>query len=150
MYRCAETAGWIIQTAVTRKAKVRSKSAWGKGTEGLLDDINEKKIFEIRSSPGVLMGAQKFTDFRWIVPPCFTKVIDNLQIIHQSKALIELCLKKFSLIFSDHFEKSYKTPNVQNVQNPYREGWLPLAVIIKLLLVGRIDPTLFSYVRAHS
>ena len=111
---------------------------------------NSKKIW----NPGIMPWGgrrwQKFTDFRWFDLPCPTKFTDNLQNIHQSKALIELSLKKISLSFSDHFAKSYKTPKGQNVQDPYREGWLPLGLIIKVLMRSQIAPTLFSYVGALS
>ena len=113
-YRCAETTPSEISKGYNSETKSRiTKGLLGGDCTGIWP-ITLKK----NSRPGIKCRGcrswQKFTDCRWIVPPCFTKVTDNLQIIHQSKDLIELSLKKFSLIFSDHFEKSYKTPKVQN------------------------------------
>ena len=79
---------------------------------------------------------------------CPTKMIDNLWSICHSIELHELVLGKFGLIFSDHFGQSYGTQNVQNVLYPYREGWLPSNVIIKVVKLGQTVSTLFWYNRA--
>ena len=103
---------------ITREAEVGSKSGWGEEPKSGCVLYRRKKLGTTGWTVGCDVPSRKLYTSSKNDTWCPTKITNNFQTICHSIGLHVGSLKKFGLIFSDHFGQSYGTQKVQNGQNP--------------------------------